>query len=338
MVDIGFTEVLVGAIYIGATASLVAVCIYIALARKGDNVLLLSTSSSEAPSMGGWVFLILAVTGTVVCMYQGAEAMLPWVPDESWRDDELSARQSLAGFFAFLGGGCFIEFLDQATRDKTYTRIDRDRRRWVHTIEETQSLEQLREFKNTFQREIDQLNAKYKVSWGIRKKRNDEIWISAIEYEKETYRELIARINSLFPSDLPKHMPEEIGTVFMEGTRNLETGCWNAASCMFRISINLALKDFVSRQEEIGGFQKDDLYESYKGLESRLEWLCENNYLPDCVSSRVPFSLEDTSDEGCSEWIESDEEDARGILDFTSEFLKHVYQNPSEMITGSPSP
>ena len=333
---IGFTEILVGAIYVGATASLVAMCIYIALARKGDNVLLLSASSSEVPSLGGWAFLILVVTGFLVCMYQGADAMLSWVPDEMPEDYVVTMGQSLAAFFAFLGGVSFIEFLDQATRDKTYNRINRDRRNWQTQIEETQSLEQLREFKKRFQRKIDWLNAKYKVSWGIRKK--GQIWIGAIEKEKEMYRELIAHINNLLPADLPEHMPEEIGTVFMEGTKNLETGCWNAASCMFRISINLALKDFISRQEEIGRSQKDDLYESYEGLESRLKWLCENNYLPDCVSNRVPFSLEDNSDEGCSEWIEFDEEDTRDIFGFTSEFLKHVYQNPSEIVTGSPSP
>lgn len=335
MVDIGFTEVLVGAINVGATASLVAVCTYLYLAIKGDNVLLLSTNSPEVPSLGGWTFLILVVIGVFVCMYTGADAMLSWVP-EDWDYDETSMRQFLAISFAFFGGISLIKFLDQATRDNTYNRINRDRRNWLDTIEETQSLEELRKLKKKFQHEIDVLYSKYEVSRGIRKKR--QIWIGAIEEEKEMYRELIARINSLFPADLPKHMPEEIGTVFMEGTRNLETGCWNAASCMFRISINLALKDFVSRQEEIEGFQKDDLYESYEGLESRLEWLCENNYLPDCVSNRVPFSLEDNSDEGCSEWIEFDEEDARDILDFTSEFLKHVYQDSNGMTADSPSP
>jgi hypothetical protein len=75
--------ILKGALYAGSSAALLALCIYIFLACRGDSPTLLSTINARRMNWKRDLLLGLASIGFLICMFQGAEAMLFWMPD-SW--------------------------------------------------------------------------------------------------------------------------------------------------------------------------------------------------------------------------------------------------------------
>ena len=317
---------LTGIMYAGTTTSLIALCVYISLAVKGDSMLLLSTNDPTSLSWNGIVFLSLAAIGFLVCMYQGADAMLSWILGH-WEfvsretGERSSMRMYFAGTFALLGGVTLIQFLDEATRNKTHKRITRDKRMWERTIDETQSIKGLKEFKMRFQKEIDWLNSKPRHCWGIRGK---SIWISVIEEEKEMYRELISRIDKLSPASPPEFTPEGVHAAFQEGVRVFAIECWNAASSMFITSINLATKDLISKIK----IKEFDTY-TFQNPAERLEWLFETERLPADLYDSASCVIENGYEEPYSEtmlW----EEEAKEFLDFTTALLGQIYPEPKK--------
>jgi hypothetical protein len=184
--------VLKSVFYAGSAAALFALCIYIFLACRGDSPTLLSTDDARRMNWRNKLFLGLATIGFLVCMYQGATAMLAWMPD-SWgqldEDGEFQTfRSSLAAIFAGVGGLALIFFMDQATRDRTFLRVLRvqiEGERKVHTA---RSLARLDALKSDFEGKIEELEGKVpRDTWGEEPLRIEYLQIRA-------YRELLSFI------------------------------------------------------------------------------------------------------------------------------------------------
>lgn len=123
-----FKIVLHGILYTGSTAPLIALSIYIFRAirnREGTGFIL--NVIEEQVDRKGKIFLSLAAIGFLLCMYQGAEAMLFWMPDSWGRFSEgeyTTYRDLLAGLFAALGGGALILLIDEAISNRVLLRVN----------------------------------------------------------------------------------------------------------------------------------------------------------------------------------------------------------------------
>lgn len=122
--------VLKGIFYAGSTATLIALCTYIFQATRYGrfpNLRLILDEIEEQVDWKGKTYLSLAAIGILVCMYQGAEAMLFWMPD-SWgqfnEGEYLTYRSLLAGLFAAIGGLAIISLLDEAISNRILLRIN----------------------------------------------------------------------------------------------------------------------------------------------------------------------------------------------------------------------
>jgi hypothetical protein len=127
---------------LGAIAgSLTLTCLsaYVALASSGRSELLYSTISARPNLRWNQVaFFLLSGVGLIVCLYQGAEFMLSWMP-ERWGgvgDDgeHTPLRVYLAGLFATAAGLALCQFIDRATHEKFGLRLAQLRGREIEGI------------------------------------------------------------------------------------------------------------------------------------------------------------------------------------------------------------
>lgn len=152
------------------TMSLLSLSLYIYLAVKGDNLTLYSshrviTWNSRLLSVEQKTFLILAAIGLLICMYNGAEAMLFWMPNDWGSVDSEGEYQtlkaSLAATFAIFGGGPLIQFISNATHEEFLLKEIREKaeglERIVNAFINASVLEGLKE---EYQKKIETLEAK----------------------------------------------------------------------------------------------------------------------------------------------------------------------------------
>jgi len=112
-----------------STAALVSLASYMALAYWGRSRILYSTALEVGPSWSARIFLVLAASGLLTCLFQGARSMLFWMPSTWGHVDENGEYQTLATGLALLfasGGLFFIAFIDKATHEKVWLRVLRE--------------------------------------------------------------------------------------------------------------------------------------------------------------------------------------------------------------------
>ena len=73
----------------------------------------------------------------------------------------------------------------------------------------------------------------------------------------------------------PEHLPEDIKRIFKEGSACMSIGCYNAATTMFRLCLDLATKSLLPEDAE--GLNN----RVRRNLGVRLPWLFDNQILPD---------------------------------------------------------
>lgn len=112
--------------YFAGTCALVSLAVYSALAYSGTSRILYRTVDQRLGSKSTNVFFALAAIAFLVCMYQGAEAMLGWMPT-SWghvgEDGEYeTVAHGLAFMFALFVGGSLAGVLDKATHNAFFVQ------------------------------------------------------------------------------------------------------------------------------------------------------------------------------------------------------------------------
>lgn len=147
-----------------STLTLLSLSVYIYLAVKGDSITLYSTVNSDYLSIKQKTFLGLAAIGFLVCMYNGAEAMLFWMPSEWGSVDSEGEYQtvkgSISGIFALLGGFSLIHFIDKATHEKFYLRTLRDESHELERIVNASvDIYELERIKKEYQKAVAELEA-----------------------------------------------------------------------------------------------------------------------------------------------------------------------------------
>ncbi len=120
----------------------------------------------------------------------------------------------------------------------------------------------------------------------------------------------------------PKHIPEEIEKVFIEGATCLAVGCYNAAGTMFRLCVDLTTRSMLPAEEVEGGPNK----RIRRNLGLRLPRLFENNLLPRELEELSSCIKEDGNDRAHAGTLERP--DAEDLLDFTVRLLDRIYSEP----------
>jgi len=155
--------VLQGFIYLGSTASLLALCTYIFLAFRGGSPALLSTGYGYRLHWKQKIFLGLAAIGLLVCLASGAQTMLSWIPHSVGRYIEGEyepLRDTLSFLIAGVFGVMLIMILDEVTHIRVAlenTKFQLDQERKIYACRSTKKLEKLQ---GKFELEIQEIQIK----------------------------------------------------------------------------------------------------------------------------------------------------------------------------------
>lgn len=130
----------------------------------------------------------------------------------------------------------------------------------------------------------------------------------------------------------PEHLPDAINDAFKEGAACLSVECFNAASTMFRLCVDLATRPLLPERNDIvegqdtedAGPQPNSRQRRNLGL--RLEWLFENRFLPNPLRELAQCIREDGNDGAHVGNLTR--EDAEDLLDFTVEILERLFTEP----------
>ncbi|MES2677704.1 MAG: DUF4145 domain-containing protein [Pseudomonadota bacterium] len=116
----------------------------------------------------------------------------------------------------------------------------------------------------------------------------------------------------------PEFVPEDVKTIFEEGTACTSIKCWNAAGSMFRQCLDLVSKSLLPK-EEVDGLTGH----IRSKLGARLNWLFKNNYLPKDLQELAECVREDGNDGAHDGTLM--EADSLNLLDFTEALLERIY-------------
>lgn len=112
---------------------------------------------------------------------------------------------------------------------------------------------------------------------------------------------------------------------FSEGAACLSIGANNAAAAMFRLTIDLATKGFLPREDAEGGPTR----QQRRVLASRLDWLFEQRLLaPDL--KELAASVREDGNDGVHDGTLAREE-AEDLADFSVALLCRIFTEPARI-------
>ena len=123
---------------------------------------------------------------------------------------------------------------------------------------------------------------------------------------------------------IPEHLPPEIENAFREGASCFAIGCYNAASTMFRLCVDLATRSLLPKESDASVVQPNSKQRRDLGL--RLPWLFDQNILPTSLRELETCIHHDGNDGAHAGTLT--QEDAADIQDFTTVLLKRLISEP----------
>ena len=134
-------------------------------------------------------------------------------------------------------------------------------------------------------------------------------------------------IRNMASCPAPENIPEKrIEDVFREGAESVTGNCPNAAVAMFRLCIDLATKSLLLK---LSGEVDDIPKHVEKSLKARLDWLLENNKLPEDLKE-LSHCIREDGNAGVHDGIIT-LDDAKDIMDFCSILLTRLYTDPARI-------
>ena len=129
----------------------------------------------------------------------------------------------------------------------------------------------------------------------------------------------------------PDHVPAEIKSAFEEGAVCLSVRCFNAASTMFRLCLDLATRELLPAVPPVGAPipEGEPNRRQRRDLGLRIPWLIETGRLPAEFGQLADVVREDGND-GAHVGNLS-EEDAEDIADFTEVLLDRLFTEPAKV-------
>lgn len=132
----------------------------------------------------------------------------------------------------------------------------------------------------------------------------------------------IKDFSSLSP---PEDLPDKVKKAFVEGADCLSIQAYNAAAAMFRLSIDLATKDYLPTDESEGCPTRRQRRE----LAARLDWLFESHKIPADLRDLAACVREDGND-GVHDGS-LDQHEAEDLADFAGALLTRIYTEPARI-------
>lgn len=125
----------------------------------------------------------------------------------------------------------------------------------------------------------------------------------------------------------PEHLPPPIDEAFKEGAACFTIGCYNAAACMFRLSLDLASRPLLPDPADTSVAQPDN--RQRRELGRRLAWLFDAGVLPTALKELAKSVREDGNDGAHAGTLSKD--DAMDLLEFTEAFLERLITEPKKL-------
>lgn len=122
----------------------------------------------------------------------------------------------------------------------------------------------------------------------------------------------------------PDFIPDDVKTIFVEGTVCLSLECWNAAGAMFRQCLDLATKSMLPA-EDIDGVTKNER----RNISPRLVWLFSRNVLQKDLES-LASCIKEVGNDGVHDG-NLQREDAFDLMDFTVALLERTFTEPARI-------
>jgi hypothetical protein len=125
----------------------------------------------------------------------------------------------------------------------------------------------------------------------------------------------------------PEHLPEPIEAAFREGASCMAIGCFNAGATMFRLCLDLATKGLLPPEEPATAGLNNH---TRKNLGPRLEWIFNNNRLPESLKD-LSSCIKDDGNDGAHDGTLS-KHDSEDIQDFAVALLERLYTEPKRVL------
>lgn len=125
----------------------------------------------------------------------------------------------------------------------------------------------------------------------------------------------------------PEHLPENIKAAFQEGAACYSIECYNAASCMFRLCLDLLSKPLLPDPKNADVHQPSDFVR--RTLGPRLNWLFKEGLLPKDLE-RLATSVKDDGNDGAHAGNLT-RADCDDLIDFTTVILERLITEPEKL-------
>ncbi|MDC5162629.1 DUF4145 domain-containing protein [Acinetobacter baumannii] len=122
----------------------------------------------------------------------------------------------------------------------------------------------------------------------------------------------------------PDHLPKDIEEIFIEASKCLAIGCFNASAAMFRLCLDIVTKQIVELNESL-----QPTRDNKKSIHTRLSWIFEHNILHKNLED-LSRCIKDDGNDGAHDGNIGKYE-ADDLFDFTYELLEHVYTQPARV-------
>jgi len=122
----------------------------------------------------------------------------------------------------------------------------------------------------------------------------------------------------------PEYLPKQIEDIFVEASKCLSVGCFNACAAMFRLCLDVVTKELIERYVVLLPTREDK-----KSIHSRLNWIFKHNLLNKGLEELSRCIKDDGNDGAHDGSLTKDE--AYDLLDFTYELLEQVYTQPERI-------
>lgn len=116
----------------------------------------------------------------------------------------------------------------------------------------------------------------------------------------------------------PDFLPPQVEAAFIEGAKCMSIRCFNAAATMFRLCLDFSTKSLLPTDDVHGLNAK-----TRRSLGLRMEWLFNNNILPDSLRE-LAECVKDDGNDGAHQGI-LDETVALDLQDFSETLLERLY-------------
>lgn len=139
--------------------------------------------------------------------------------------------------------------------------------------------------------------------------------------------EAFISIKNFATIDAPEHLPERIAAAFKEGAACRAINAYNAASCMFRLCLDLVSKPLLPDPKEKSVKQPTEFQR--RNLGPRLGWLFQEGRLPKDLE-RLATSVKDDGNDGAHDGNLS-KADCDDLIDFTIAILERLITEPKKI-------